>query len=57
MTCKNRILGTIQPALLIAKVDVASHITHKVPVVLVALGGGNASAATPVITLFGKRYP
>ena len=27
------------------------------PVVLVALGGGNAFAAHPVITVFGKRYP
>jgi hypothetical protein len=43
--------------LLIAKVDVASYITQKVSVVLVALGGGNAFAAPPVITFFGKRYP
>ncbi len=47
----------IHPALLIAKVDVAPYITQKVPVVLVALGGGNASASPPVITVFDKRYP
>ena len=43
--------------LLIVKVDVAPYITQKVPGVVIALGGGNASASPPVITFYGQALP